>query len=156
MNAKRLKQQKRTPPRKLFSNLPTPRRADLFSWQTQRRRCFYKPVATLERSFCTCESKRKENDSQIYAASACVWVNYASELYMNYRRTICELCRTNWIDEPHLCKEYKGLLGANYANRARLVSVGKLSRKTMGRAELSAKSKHNITSFSKIRERPYP
>ena len=78
-----------------------------------------------------------------------MWANYASELYVNYRRTICELCRTNWIDELHLCKEYKGLLGANYANREYLVSVGKLSRITMGRAELSAKSKHNIKSFSK-------
>ena len=72
------------------------------------------------------------------------------ELWMNYRRTMGELYGTNWIGEPHLCKEYKGLLGANYANRARLVSVGKLSRETMGRAELSAKSKHNIKSFSKI------
>lgn len=47
------------------------------------------------------------------------------------------------------CEEYKGLLGANYANSARLASVGKLSRKTMGRAELTAKPKHNIKSFSK-------
>ena len=68
---------------------------------------------------------------------------------MNYRRTIGELCGTNWIDEPHLNKEYKWLLGANYANRALLVSVGKLSRETKSRAELSAKSKHNIKSFSK-------
>ena len=60
-----------------------------------------------------------------------------------------ELCRSNCIGELHLCKEYKGLLGANYANRSLLVSVGKLSRETMGRAELSAKSKHNIKSFSK-------
>ena len=67
-----------------------------------------------------------------------------------------ELYRTNWIGEPHPNKEYKGLLGANYANRARLVSVGKLSRETMGRAELSAKSKHNIKVLVKIRERPYP
>ena len=65
-----------------------------------------------------------------------------------------ELCRSNCIGELHLCKEYKGLLGANYANRARLVSVGKLSRETMGRAELSAKSKHNIKSFSKFKELP--
>ena len=62
---------------------------------------------------------------------------------------MCELCSTNWIDEPHLNKEYKGLLGANYANRARLVSVGKLRRETKSRAELSAKPKHNIKSFSK-------
>ena len=55
-----------------------------------------------------------------------------------------ELCRSNCIGELHLCKEYKGLLGTNYANRENLVSVGKLSRETMGRAELSAKSKHNI------------
>ena len=60
-----------------------------------------------------------------------------------------ELYGTNWIGEPHLYKEYKGLLGENYANRANLVSVGKLSRKTMGRAELSTKTKHNIKSFSK-------
>ena len=60
-----------------------------------------------------------------------------------------ELCRTNWIGEPHLNKEYKGLLGANYANRENLVSVGKLSRITMGRAELSTETKHNIKSFSK-------
>ena len=60
-----------------------------------------------------------------------------------------ELYGTNWIGEPHLYKEYKGLLGANYANRARLVSVGKLSRKTKGRAELSTETKHNIKSFSK-------
>ena len=51
---------------------------------------------------------------------------YASELLVNYRRTIGELYGTNWIGEPHLYKEYKGLLGANYANRANLVSVGKL------------------------------
>ena len=76
-------------------------------------------------------------------------MNYASELYVNYRRTMGELYGTNWIGEPHLYKEYKGLLGANYANRARLVSVGKLSRRTMGRAELSTKTKHNIKSFSK-------
>ena len=37
-----------------------------------------------------------------------------------------ELYGTNWIGEPHHNKEYKGLLGANYANRANLVSVGKL------------------------------
>ena len=37
-----------------------------------------------------------------------------------------ELYGTNWIVEPHLYKEYKGLLGSNYANRANLVSVGKL------------------------------
>ena len=55
-----------------------------------------------------------------------------------------ELCRSNCIGELHLCEEYKGLPGANYANRSNLVSVGKLSRKTKGRAELSAKSKHNI------------
>ena len=67
-----------------------------------------------------------------------------------------ELYGTNWIGEPHLNKEYKGLLGANYANSARLVSVGKLSRKMMGRAELSAKSKHNIKVLVKIREQPYP
>ena len=60
-----------------------------------------------------------------------------------------ELYGTNWIGEPHLYKEYKGLLGANYANRARLVSVGKLSRKTKDRVELSTKTKHNIKSFSK-------
>lgn len=74
---------------------------------------------------------------------------YAIELLVNYRRTICELCRTNCIDELHLNKEYKGLLGANYANRENLASVGKLSRRTMGRAELTAKPKHNIKSFSK-------
>ena len=60
-----------------------------------------------------------------------------------------ELYGTNWIGEPHLNKEYKGLLGENYANRANLVSVGKLSRKTTSRAELTAKPKHNIKSFSK-------
>ena len=60
-----------------------------------------------------------------------------------------ELCRSNCIGEPHLNKEYKGLLGANYANRENLVSVGKLSRETKSRAELSAESKHNIKSFSK-------
>ena len=38
-----------------------------------------------------------------------------------------ELYGTNWIGELHLNKEYKGLLGANYANRENLVSVGKLS-----------------------------
>lgn len=63
-----------------------------------------------------------------------------------------ELYGTNWIDKPRLYKEYKGLLGANYANRENLVSVGKLSRKTMGRAELSAKPKHNIKVLVKIRE----
>ena len=73
---------------------------------------------------------------------------------MNYRQTIGELYGTNWIGELHLYKEYKGLLGANYANRELLVSVGKLSRKTMSRAELTAKSKHNIKSFSKIKELP--
>ena len=67
-----------------------------------------------------------------------------------------ELCRSNCIGELHLCKEYKGLLGTNYANRENLVSVGKLSRETKSRAELSAKSKHNIKSFSKIRELPSP
>ena len=70
-------------------------------------------------------------------------------ILVNYRRTICELCRTNWIDEPHLYKEYKGLLGVNYENRAHLVSVGKLGLRMTSRAELSAKSKHNIKSFSK-------
>ena len=84
----------------------------------------------------------------------CAWPNYASELCMNYRRTIGELCGTNWIDEPRLYKEYKWLLGVNYANRAHLVSVGKLGWRTMGRAELSAKSKHNIKSFSKFKELP--
>ena len=39
-----------------------------------------------------------------------------------------ELYGTNWIGEPHLNKEYKGLLGANYANSARLASVGEWSR----------------------------
>lgn len=67
-----------------------------------------------------------------------------------------ELYGTNWIGELHLCKEYKGLLGANYANRANLVSVGKLSRKMMGRAELSTETKHNIKVLVKIREQPYP
>ena len=75
-------------------------------------------------------------------------------MWVNYRRTMGELYGTNWIGELHLYNEYKGLLGANYANRAHLVSVGKLCRKTMGRAELSAKSKHNIKSFSKIKELP--
>ena len=70
-------------------------------------------------------------------------------ILVNYRRTIGELCRTNCIGEPHPNKEYKGLLGANYANRSNFVSVGKLSRETKSRAELSAKSKHNIKSFSK-------
>ena len=37
-----------------------------------------------------------------------------------------ELYRTNWIGEPHPNKEYKWMLGANYANRANLVIVGKL------------------------------
>ena len=60
-----------------------------------------------------------------------------------------ELCRSNCIGELHLNKEYKGLLGTNYANRENLVSVGKLSRKTTSRAELTAKPKHNIKSFSK-------
>ena len=60
-----------------------------------------------------------------------------------------ELYGTNCIGELHLNKEYKWLLGTNYANRENLASVGKLSRKMMGRAELSAKSKHNIKSFSK-------
>lgn len=60
-----------------------------------------------------------------------------------------ELCRTNCIGKPHLNKDYKGLLGVNYANRAHLVSVGKLSRKTTSRAELSTKTKHNVKSFSK-------
>ena len=60
-----------------------------------------------------------------------------------------ELYRTNYIDELHLYNEYKGLLGVNYANRAHLVSVGKLGLRTTSRAELSAKSKHNIKSFSK-------
>ena len=60
-----------------------------------------------------------------------------------------ELYGTNWIDEPHLNNEYKGLHGTNYANRENLVSVGKLSRETKSRAELSAESKHNIKSFSK-------
>ena len=68
---------------------------------------------------------------------------------MNYRRTTGELYGTNWIDEPHLNKEYKGLLGTNYANRENLESVGKLSRETKSRAELSAKPTHNIKSFSK-------
>ena len=110
---------------------------------------FFKPEETLERSFCTCEKQTKRKLFTVFVVSACVWMNYASELYVNYRRTMGELYGTNWIGEPQLCKEYKVLLGANYANRARLVSVGKLSRKTMGRAELSAKSKHNIKSFSK-------
>ena len=60
-----------------------------------------------------------------------------------------ELYGTNWIGEPHLYKEYKGLLGTNYANRENLESVGKLSRRTTSRAELTAKPKHNIKSFSK-------
>ena len=59
-------------------------------------------------------------------------------ILVNYRQTIGELYGTNWIGELHLYKEYKGLLGANYANRELLVSVGKLSRKTMDRVELSA------------------
>ena len=62
---------------------------------------------------------------------------------------MCELYGTNCIGELHPYKEYKGLLGANYANRSLLVSVGKLSRETKSRAELSAESKHNIKSFSK-------
>ena len=37
-----------------------------------------------------------------------------------------ELYGTNCIGEPYLYKEYKGLLGVNYENRAHLVSVGKL------------------------------
>ena len=61
---------------------------------------------------------------------------------------MCELYGTNCIGELHLYKEYKGLLGANYANRSNFVSVGKLSRETKSRAELSAESKHNIKSFS--------
>lgn len=65
-----------------------------------------------------------------------------------------ELCRTNCIGELHLCKEYKGLLGVNYVNRAHLVSVGKLGLRMKSRAELSAKSKHNIKSFSKFKELP--
>lgn len=60
-----------------------------------------------------------------------------------------ELYGTNCIGELHLYKEYKWLLGANYANRELLVSVGKLSRRTTSRAELTAKPKHNIKSFSK-------
>ena len=55
-----------------------------------------------------------------------------------------ELYGTNCIGELHLNKEYKWLLGTNYANRENLASVGKLSRETKSRAELSAKSKHNI------------
>ena len=35
----------------------------------------------LEWSFCTVERKRKENDSQVLAESACVWMDYASELF---------------------------------------------------------------------------
>lgn len=67
-----------------------------------------------------------------------------------------ELYGTNWIGEPHPNKEYKWLLGANYANRANFVSVGKLSRETKSRAELSAESKHNIKSFSKNRGATVP
>ena len=67
-----------------------------------------------------------------------------------------ELYGTNWIGELHLYNEYKGLLGANYANRAHLVSVGKLGLRMTSRAELSAKSKHNIKSFSKNQGVPSP
>ena len=47
-------------------------------------------------------------------------------IWANCRRTIEELYGTNCIGELHLCKEYKGLLGTNYANRENLESVGKL------------------------------
>ena len=42
---------------------------------------------TLERSFCTSESERKINYSQVFVVSACVWMNYASEL-----------CRMNYVE----------------------------------------------------------
>ena len=111
---------------------------------------FYKPTAKLERSFCTCEKQTKRKRFTGFSGiRVCVDELCKRTILVNYRRTMGELCRSNCIDEPHLNKEYKGLLGANYANRENLVSVGKLSRETKSRAELSAKPKHNIKSFSK-------
>ena len=72
-------------------------------------------MVTLERSFCTSDSERKENYSQVLAVSA---------FYVG------ELCRLNYVGE--LCE----------------------SRKMKSRAELSAKPKHNIKSFSKFKEQP--
>ena len=126
-----------------------------FQVKRNRWRRFSKPAATLERSFCACEKRNNKTIHSFKWYPLCVWMNYASELFskllVNYWWTMCELCRANCIGEPHLYKEYKGLLGANYANRAHLVSVGKLSRKTTSRAELSTKTKHNVKSFSKSR-----
>ena len=144
-----LKRQKRTPRVNYSNELARPLWRVFYRTKSNGGGVFFKPAAKLERSFCTCEQQTKIKLFTVFVVSACVWMNYASELYVNYRRTMGELYGTNWIGEPHLYKEYKGLLGANYANRARLVSVGKLSRRTMGRAELSTKTKHNIKSFSK-------
>ena len=125
-----------------WDKLATLQRFGLFEGQTQRRRCFYKPVATLERSFCTCEQRTKRKRFTDLRG-----IRFVCGVL--FKRTMCELCSANCIGEPHLNKEYKGLLGTNYANRARLVSVGNLSRETTSRAELTAKPKHNIKSFSK-------
>ena len=100
-------------------------------------RCFY------ERTFVREEFLHQREQTKIKLFTDLSGIRVCVEYYAS------ELCRTNCIDEPHLYKEYKGLLGVNYANRAHLVSVGKLSRETKSRAELSAKSKHNIKSFSK-------
>lgn len=92
-----------------------------FISQRQRWRGVFAPVRTNE----------NKTIHRFTRYSLCVW----STMQANY---IGELCRANCIGEPHLNNEYKGLLGANYANRAHLVSVGKLSRKMMNRVELSA------------------
>ena len=110
-------------------------------------RCFYK------RTFVRVEFLHLREQTKIKRFTDLSGIRFVRGRTMqaNY---LGELCGTNWIDEPRLYKEYKGLLGVNYANRAHLVSVGKLGWVTMSCAELSAKSKHNIKSFSKFKELP--
>ena len=155
MNAtKSEKRQKQTSSCKLGNKLTPLERSVLFTGRTQRRRCFYKRTCVRVEFLHLWEQTKIKLFTDLSGIRFVCGVLCKRTIWANYRRTIGELCGTNWIDELHLYKEYKGLLGVNYANRAHLVSVGKLGWGTMGRAELSAKSKHNIKSFSKFKELP--
>lgn len=144
-----LKRQKRTPRANYRNELTRPLQRVFYRTKAEADGVFLSQRFTLERSFCTCEQRTKIKLFTGFSGIRVCVEYYASELLVNYRRTICEPCGSNWMGELHLCEEYKGLLGTNYANRESLASVGKLSRKTTSRAELTAKPKHNIKSFSK-------
>ena len=76
-----LKQLKRTPRVNYSNELTTLYRFGLFEGQTIRRRCFYKPVETLEWSFCTCEKQTKRKRfTDLRGIRVCVEY-YASELF---------------------------------------------------------------------------